>query len=108
MSFTRFRLSTSSRSFTVIIDDQRVSVVVPLADFANHDYDGVLEFDYIPEKDGFLMDVNRDIQKGNKTNQILTSIIIRRGIIFTLWNNVESVFIYALWNCNGIYPQELV
>jgi histone-lysine N-methyltransferase SETD3 len=51
----RLRILTNSRSFTVNLNNEYVPVLVPLADFVNHDPNGFLEFDYSPKHDGFFM-----------------------------------------------------
>ena len=53
--FLKLRILTNSRSFTVNLNGEYVPVLVPLADFVNHDPEGFLGFDYSPQHDGFFM-----------------------------------------------------
>ncbi|CAD8059141.1 unnamed protein product [Paramecium primaurelia] len=65
--FIKFRILTISRSFTVQIGDkEQQQLLVPLADFLNHDNNGFLQYGYSKDADGFFMQAVRNIQKGEE------------------------------------------
>ncbi|CAD8081680.1 unnamed protein product [Paramecium primaurelia] len=65
--FIKFRILTISRSFPVYIgENEQQQLLVPLADFVNHDNNGFLQYGYSPDADGFFMQAVRNIQKGEE------------------------------------------
>lgn len=59
-------LLASSRMFALNVRGQETSAMVPLADFINHRMPDTASWDYDADYDGFIMEAEEDIERGDE------------------------------------------